>query len=44
MKVVSALVTFEKGDSLKARFMFGLSIVIMMMIIMIIISIQNTTR
>ena len=23
MKVVNALVTFEKGDSLKARFMFG---------------------
>ena len=25
MKVINALVTFEKGDSLKARFMFGLS-------------------
>jgi hypothetical protein len=25
MKVVNALVTFEKGDSLKARFTFGLS-------------------
>ena len=25
MKVVNALVTFEKGDSLKARFTFGLT-------------------
>ena len=25
MKVINALVTFEKGDSLKARFAFGLS-------------------
>ena len=43
MKVINALVTFEKGDSLKARFTFELSCD-NDMIIMIIISIQNTTR